>query len=483
MKTLALLTALVATQTSSQAANITFGMETDLSPSSTAGDVGGATATLSLGNPDQQDVNYSIAFTDGNHLFVTRLADGTPIGFIGSNGLGGETGRNLGPVENAFLALEITTGSTGVSFDSLTFALDGPLSERQSRTALYDAGGGQIGATQQATGGERTITVNRGATEADGSGSFNGIIPPNSTETFYLDTGFNIGGDADTIAFDSISLNLRPVGLATFGMETDLTVSSVDGDVGGATATLSLGNLVQEGVNYSIAFSDGDNSTVTRIDGEVPLGFIGSNGLPGGTGATLGSADDSLFVLEITTGPSAVRFESLIWALDETSPLQQRFALFDSNLKQIGGNQQSGGTGSITVDGGATETDGSGSFDGVIPAESTVIFYLDTGVNFGAESTEIITDSISLVLNPAPDPGSDRLDASVVCTGPKAGVFTVDSKIGFTYRLRVSETLPAEGLIILELSGDGSPLELPFDDSAFSLPRSFFWVEETPTIP
>ena len=470
-------------QLSAQSGVITFGMETDLSPSSTTGDVGGATVTLGLGNPGNEGTNYTITFTDGDNATITRLDTSlSPIAAIGSNGLKDETGRNLGPVSNSLFTVEITTGSTPVSFDSLSWALDGS-NDRQHRFALYNPNGGQVGKTQQTIGGTNTITVNGGATETDGSGSFNGVIPPNSTRVFYLDTGFNLAGGAPTsIITDSISVNLRPVGLVTFGMETDLSVSGTGGDIGGATVTLTPGNPAQENVNYSIAFNDGNNATINRLADFSPLGDIGSNGLGGETGRTLGGAANSLFVLQITTGATAVRLDSLSWSLDATNDRQHRYALYDSNLAQIGATQQTiGGTSNLVVNGAATEIDGSGSFNGTIPSNSTATFYLDTGFNFaGGLATSIITDSISLVLNPTIEPSTGKLDATVVFTGPKSGVFTVNSITGFTYLLRASEDLSGEGFIVSQFNGTGGPLELPFDDSAFSFPKYFFWVEEVP---
>jgi hypothetical protein len=213
MKNRAIIAILIAIHAPAQAAIITFGMETDLSVSSTAGDLAGATAALGLGNSGQEGSNYSITFSDGDNATITRLNTSiTPIAAIASNGLGGETGRTLLPAsaDASLFTVTLTTSSTGVSFDSLSWALASSNS-RQHRFALYDSSFAQIGSTQQTIGGTNTITVNGGATETDGSGSFDGLIAPNSTAVFYLDTGFNLSGGVGTIVTDSISLNITAV--------------------------------------------------------------------------------------------------------------------------------------------------------------------------------------------------------------------------------------------------------------------------------
>ncbi len=96
MKNRAIIAILIATHAPTQAATITFGMETDLSVSSTIGDLAGATAALGLGNPGQEGANYSITFSDGDNATITRLGTSTtPIAAIASNGLGEKDARQM----------------------------------------------------------------------------------------------------------------------------------------------------------------------------------------------------------------------------------------------------------------------------------------------------------------------------------------------------------------------------------------------------
>lgn len=72
------------------------------------------------------------------------------------------------------------------------------------------------------------------------------------------------------------------------------------------------------------------------------------------------------------------------------------------------------------------------------------------------------------------------LPVAVTFTGPRAGTVAVPSETGFTYALRRDTSLKGPGTIVSEQSGNGSTLSFPFDDSAGSSRRAFFWIEKRP---
>ena len=70
------------------------------------------------------------------------------------------------------------------------------------------------------------------------------------------------------------------------------------------------------------------------------------------------------------------------------------------------------------------------------------------------------------------------LDFEVQFTGNKTGQFTIQSDVGFTYSLRRSTDFLTD-LEVSSMTGDGTPLVFPFDDSASSDSKAFFWVQRT----
>jgi hypothetical protein len=75
-------------------------------------------------------------------------------------------------------------------------------------------------------------------------------------------------------------------------------------------------------------------------------------------------------------------------------------------------------------------------------------------------------------------PVTDDLEVEVQFAGPKTGQFTVQSEVGFTYSLRRSTDLVSDSEVS-SISGDGTPLVFPFDDSGSPDSRGFFWIRRT----
>lgn len=70
------------------------------------------------------------------------------------------------------------------------------------------------------------------------------------------------------------------------------------------------------------------------------------------------------------------------------------------------------------------------------------------------------------------------LEANVQFTGPKSGLITIQSEVGFTYSLRRSVDLLTDSEISSQ-NGDGKELVFPFDDSESNDSRGFFWIRRT----